>query len=101
MINFVSATPSIFNTFKNKFQDLFPKKMFVCFSVYLAGLFMEFKRTNIATINEKNVSSLYHNLQYFITESNSWNAKYVNIRRLKILQKNRTTKTTKKGGMSW
>jgi len=97
MINFVSATPSIFNTFKNKFQDLFTKKMFVCFSVYLAGLFMEFKRTNIATINEKNVSSLYQNLQYFITESNSWNAKYLNIRRLKILQKNKTTKTTKKG----
>lgn len=98
MINFVSVSPSIFNTFTKKFQYLFPKKkMFVSFSNYLAGLFMEFKRTNIATIDEKNVSSRYQNLQYFITESDSWDGKKVNGRRIKILQKNRTTKSTKNG----
>lgn len=97
MINFVSITPSIFNTFTKKFQYLFPKKMFISFSVYLSGLFMEFKRASIATIDEKNVSSRYQNLQYFITESGSWDAKKVNDRRIKILQKNRTTKTTKNG----
>lgn len=60
---------------------------------------MEFKRTNIATIDEKNVSSRYQNLQYFITESDSWNAKKLNNHRIQILQKNRTTKTTKNGVM--
>lgn len=97
MINFVSIPPSIFITFKKKFQYHFSKKMFICFSIYLSGLFMEFKRTNIATIDEKNVSSRYQNLQYFITESNSWNAKEINNHRIQILQKNRTTKTTKNG----
>ena len=97
-MNFVSITPSIFNTFKKKFQYLFPKKkMFVSFSNYLAGLFMEFKRTNIATIDEKNVSSRYQNLQYFITESNSWDGKEVNDERIEILEKNRTTKSTENG----
>lgn len=99
MINFVSIPPSIFITFKDKFQCFFPKKMFICFSIYLSGLFMEFKRTNIATIDEKNVSSRYQNLQYFITESDSWNAKKLNNHRIQILQKNRTTKTTKNGVM--
>ncbi len=98
MVNFVSVPPSIFNTFKKKFQYLFPKKkMFVSFSNYLSGLFMEYKRTNIATIDEKNVSSQYQDLQYFITKSNSWDAKKVNDERIEILQKNRTTKTTKNG----
>lgn len=56
-----------------------------------------FKRANIATIDEKNVSSRYQNLQYFITESNSWDAKEVNDERIEILQKNRTTKSTENG----
>jgi SRSO17 transposase len=97
MVNFVSLPPPIFNTFIRKFQDLFPEKMFPCFSIYISGLFMEFKRTNIATIDEKNVYSHYQNLQYFITESNSWNAKQINTERIQILQKNRTTKSTKNG----
>ena len=99
MINFVSNPPLIFNTFKKKFQCLFPKKMFICFSIYLSGLFMEFKRTNIATIDEKTVYNRYQNLQYFITESNSWDAEEINDKRIQILQKNRTTKTTKNGVM--
>lgn len=99
MINFVSTPPLIFNTFKNKFQYLFPKKMFICFSIYLSGLFMEFKRANIATIDEKNVSSRYQNLQYFLTESDSWDAEEINDKRIQILQKNRTTKTTKNGAL--
>jgi len=92
MINFVSVPPSIFNTFSKKFQYLFPKKMFISFCIYLAGLFMEFKRANISTLDEKNVASRYQNLQYFITESNSWDGKEVNDERIEILQKNRTTK---------
>lgn len=97
MVNFVSLPPPILTTFEKKFQDLFPKKMFVCFLIYGSALFLEFKRANIATIDEKNVSSRYQNLQYFITESNSWDAKELNNRRIKILQKNRTTKTTHNG----
>ena len=99
MVNFVSLPPPILNTFERKFQDLFPKKMFVCFLIYVSALFLEFKRANIATIDEKNVSSRYQNLQYFITESNSWDAKELNNCRIQILQKNRTTKTTKNGVM--
>ncbi|MEW6556851.1 MAG: transposase [Elusimicrobiota bacterium] len=96
MVNFVSTPPKILTNFLNKFQPLFSKPTFLSFSIYVSGLFLELKRTNIQTIAKRTVASEYESLQYFISEA-KWDEEKFNTRRVKILESNRTTKTCKKG----
>lgn len=96
MVNFVATPPKILTNFLTKFQPLFSKPTFLSFSVYVSGLFLELKRTNIQTIADRNFSVRYENLQYFISEA-KWDEEKLNNYRIQILESNRTTKTCKKG----
>ena len=96
MVNFVSTPPKILTSFLDKFHDVFTRPAFLSFSVYLNGLFLELKRTNIQTIASRNFFANYENLQYFISEA-KWDEEKLNNHRIQILESNRTTKTCKKG----
>ena len=96
MVNFVSNPPKILTSFLAKFQNVFTKPSFISFSIYLNGLFLELKRTNIQTIAERTVTPHYENLQYFISEA-KWDEEKLNDCLIKNLESNRTTKTCKKG----
>jgi SRSO17 transposase len=96
MINFVAQNPQVLNTFLKKFQSSFTKPTFLSFSVYLAGLFLELKRTSIQSIVARTPNASYANTQYFISEA-KWNHEKLNDQRIQNLQTNRTTRPSKKG----
>lgn len=96
MVNFVAQNPQILNTFLKKFQSSFTKPAFVSFSVYMAGLFLELKRTSIQSIAARTPQASYSNTQYFISEA-KWSHEKINDHRIQTLQTNRTTKSSKKG----
>jgi SRSO17 transposase len=96
MVNFVANNPQILKTFLKKFQPSFTKPAFVSFSVYMAGLFLELKRTSIQSIVLRTPQANYSNTQYFISEA-KWKHEQLNDQRIQILQANRTTKSSQKG----
>ena len=96
MINLAVNPPKILATFLSKFQPLFTKPTFLSFSIYLSGLFLQYKRTNIKAIVSLTPNAHYENTQYFISEA-KWDAEQLNNQRIQILQSNRTTKTSQKG----
>ncbi len=96
MVNLITERPNLLSNFLERFRDCFSKPLFTSFSLYLSGLFLELKRTNVEAITSNAPAASYENLQYFISEG-SWNPEEVNNQRIKILQSSRTTKTCRKG----
>ena len=96
MVNFNASIPKILKTFLKNFQTTFSKPAFISFCIYVNGLFLLLKRTNIEAISLFTPSAKYQNIQYFLSEA-KWNHEELNEQRIKMLQGNRTTKTSKKG----
>lgn len=96
MVNFVAKNPKILNTFLAKFHPCFTQPAFASFSIYLAGLFLELKRTSIQSIIARTPEASYANTQYFISEAR-WSHDKLNDQRIQILQTNRTTKSSRSG----
>ena len=96
MINIVAENPKLLKKFLRKFKFAFYKKSYKSFSTYLAGLFLEIKRTNIHSIYSKSIFNSYENLQYFLSES-KWDHNKLNDKRIKLLQSNKITRTKKDG----
>lgn len=96
MVNFNASIPKILLTFLGNFNKSFSKPAFVSFCLYISGLFLSLKRTNIQSISLFTPNSNYQNLQYFLSEA-KWNHEELNDIRTQLLQRNRTTKTSKSG----
>lgn len=96
MIQILSEKPISFNRFVAEFRQFFSKPTFLSFSIYLSGLFLELKRTNINSIVDKTPSAHYQNIQYFLSEA-KWDSESLNTHRLALLQANPSTKATKRG----
>ena len=96
MTNFLVSNPPILQKFLNRFASVFTKPTFISFSIYLGGLFLQLKRTNIQAITLNSINANYENIQYFLSES-KWNEQEINNIRIQILQENRTSKSSKKG----
>jgi SRSO17 transposase len=92
----VAENPKLLKKFLRKFNSVFYKKSYKSFSTYLAGLFLEIKRTNIHSIYLKSIFNSYENLQYFLSEA-KWSSEELNNKRIKLLQSNKITKTKKDG----
>jgi len=96
MTNFLVNNPPVLQKFLKRFSGCFTKPAFISFSVYLGGLFLQLKRTNIQSITASFFNANYEKIQYFISEA-KWPEQEINNLRIKILQNNRTTKSSKKG----
>ena len=96
MLQLISDNPLPVNRFLSQFSNLFSKPLFVSFSIYFTGLFLELKRTNIQSITDKAPLAAYQNIQYFISEA-KWDENALNSHRLTLLDSNPATKATKRG----
>lgn len=96
MINLITKIPRLLGSFLYKFKDLFSNIQFDRFTTYIAGLFLQHKRTCIESIASLCPNANYQAMQYFISESN-FDIEQINTRRIEILQNYKPTKTTSSG----
>jgi len=96
MLNFVAKSGRVFKSFINHFTDIFSKKLFISFSVYLSSLLMEHKRVSIQSLANKNSISSYQQLQYFLSDA-KWDPEELNTFRVNLHQSHPATKSTKDG----
>ena len=86
---------SIINNFLSNFKELFSKKQFSVFVLTIYSLLAEYKRNCLSSMAE-NINLDYQRLQYFFSESR-WDLDALNNKRLKIIENQRTTKSTDNG----
>ena len=60
---------------------------------------LEYKRCSLQTMSQKTTLTTYGQLQYFISESHTWDSETLNTHRIEELQKSRSTKSCKKGSL--
>lgn len=96
MINLVASNPPVLQRFLNNFRKNFTKPAFLSFSLYVSGLFLLLKRTNIQSISANSIYANYQNMQYFLSEAR-WNEENLNNIRIQLLQNNRLTKSSNNG----
>ena len=96
MLQIIAHKPVSLLHFIKEFRPFFSKPALASFSIYLSGLFLELKRTNINTITAKTPSAAYQNIQYFLSEA-KWNPDDINNHRLRLLQDSINTRVTKRG----
>ncbi|MBL7071006.1 MAG: IS701 family transposase [Candidatus Omnitrophica bacterium] len=77
------------------FNHVFSKTQLSVFRELIYALFADYKRMSLAAI-ANNTSLTYQKLQYFFSESN-WNCDELNDIRLKLIEKQRTSKSSSKG----
>lgn len=85
----------IINKFLSNFKELFSKKQFFAFSLIIYSLLADYKRNSLSAMAE-NVNLDYQKLQYFLSES-KWNFDSLNNKRLRIIENQRTSKSTPDG----
>lgn len=98
MIQMIADNPIPLNKFILSFKHLFSKRLFISFSFYFAGLFLEIKRSNISSITQKSISVSYQNIQYFISDAH-WDPESINNHRLSLLLQNPATSPTNHGSI--
>ena len=91
----LNANISIINKFLDNFKELFSKKQFAVFVLAAYSLFKEYKRNCLFSMAD-NANVNYQAFQYFFSESR-WNIDELNDKRLKIIESQRTTKSTNDG----
>ncbi|MBS1257094.1 MAG: hypothetical protein MAG551_00129 [Candidatus Scalindua arabica] len=65
------------------------------FTLVIYALFKDYKRNSIEAM-AKSTNTDYHKLQYFMSDS-KWDIQAIKQKRLEIIQKQRTTASTKDG----
>lgn len=96
MIQIISQRPLPLQKFIAEFSSFFSKPLFVSFAIYISGLFLENKRTNIHSIVSKTPSASYQKIQYFLSDS-KWDSDNLNTHRLAMLQANPETEASNRG----
>ena len=86
---------SIINKFLANFKELFSKKQFYVFGLAVYSLLCEYKRNCLFDMAD-NVKLDYQAFQYFFSESR-WRLDELNNKRLKVIENQRTTKSTDDG----
>jgi hypothetical protein len=96
MIQIISQRPLPLQKFIAEFSHFFSKPLFISFAIYLSGLLLEIKRTNINSIVSKTPLSSYQKIQYFLSDS-KWDSDNLNTHRLALLQANPDTTASNRG----
>ena len=86
---------SLLNKFLNQFATCFKKKQLALFTLLIYALFKDYKRNSLDAM-AKATHTDYQKLQYFFSDSH-WDIQALKRKRLEIIQKQRTTASTKDG----
>lgn len=89
------ANISLLNKFLKHFASCFSKKQMTVFTLVIYALFKDYKRNSLDAM-AKATHTDYQKLQYFLSDSR-WDLQTIRQKRLEIIQKQRTTATTKNG----
>lgn len=89
------ANLTLLNKFLMNFTPCFTKKQMAVFILVIYALFKDYKRNSIDTM-AKSANINYQKLQYFMSDS-KWDMQAIKQKRLEIIQKQRTTASTKDG----
>lgn len=81
----------------SKFECVFSKRLRSSFIAYITCLMLEHKRCSLQTMSQKTTLVSYEQLQYFISDSHSWDSEQLNTQRIQEMQRTRSTKTCEKG----
>lgn len=98
-INCAPQSLKALKIYVSKFEEVFSKRLRKTFIAYLSCLMLEYKRCSLQTMSQKTTLATYERLQYFISDSRSWNSEQLNTYRIQDLQKSRSTKTCPKGSL--
>ncbi|MBL7198192.1 MAG: hypothetical protein ISS47_08830 [Candidatus Omnitrophica bacterium] len=85
----------IINRFCDNFKELFSKKQFSIFRLFVYALIKDYKRANLSSV-AKTLNLDYEKLQYFFSDS-QWNYTQLNDKRIELLKGQRTTGFSKDG----
>lgn len=91
----VSQRITFVDKFLNHFNSIFTKKQMSMFRGFMYGMCLEYKRLSLAAITNR-VSMSYQQAQYFFSEAD-WDINALNDIRLKVIQRQRTTRAGKNG----
>lgn len=94
-MNILQTNVSVVNNFLFKFKELFSNKQFSMFQSFIYAMLRDYKRLNLSSLS-KQLSSDYQALQYFFSDSD-WSYDNLNIKRIDILKRQRTTGFSKDG----
>ncbi len=86
---------SLLNKFLNQFATCFSKIQLAMFTLLIYALFKDYKRNSLDAM-AKATHTDYQKLQYFFSDSH-WYIQALKRKRLEIIQKQRTTVSTKDG----
>lgn len=86
---------SLLNKFLKQFAPCFSKKQLAMFTILIYALFKDYKRNSLDAM-AKATHTDYQKLQYFFSDSH-WDIQALKLKRLEIIQKQRTTASTKDG----
>ncbi len=86
---------SLLNKFLKQFAPCFSKKQLAMFTILIYALFKDYKRNSLDAM-AKATHTDYQKLQYFFSDSR-WDIQALKRKRLEIIQKQRTTASTKDG----
>ncbi len=89
------ANISLLNKFLIQFSTCFSKKQLAVFTLLIYALFKDYKRNSLDAM-AKATHTDYQKLQYFFSDSR-WDIQALKRKRLEIIQKQRTTASTKDG----
>lgn len=86
---------NLIDKFLSNFQAPFSKKQFNIFRLFILALFKDYKRNSLEQI-ATNFKINYQKFQYFFSDS-PWNYESLNLKRLNLLKRQRTTHFNKDG----
>ena len=89
------ANISLLNKFLKHFSSCFSKKQMAMFPLVIYALFKDYKRNSLDAM-AKATHTDYQKFQYFFSDS-KWDIQAIKRTRLEIIQKQRTTASTKDG----
>lgn len=89
------ANIPLLNKFPKNFTSCFSKKQMAMFTLVIYALFKDYKRNSLDAM-AKATHTDYQKLQYFFSDSH-WDIQALKRKRLEIIQKQRTTASTKDG----
>jgi len=94
-MNILRTDVSVINKFLDNFQELFSRKQFIVFTMFIYAMLKDYKRLNLSALG-KEIPVDYQSLQYFFSDS-QWSYQDLNNKRINTLRRQRTTGFTKEG----
>ena len=94
-MNILRTDVTLINKFLNNFKELFSKKQFSVFQMFVYACLKDYKRLNLSSLS-KELPLDYQTFQYFFSDA-QWDYQALNNKRINTLKKQRTTSFTKEG----